>query len=56
MRLIRRLDITWTEHQVVIYEKIREFAEQSKEPLPDFVKKIIDEHVTTIEKTDTSGK
>jgi hypothetical protein len=54
MRLIRRLDITWTEHEVVIYEKIRGFAEQSEEPLPDFVKKIIDEHVTTIEKTASS--
>jgi len=49
LQLIRRLDITWTDHEVVIYEKIRKFAEQIQKPLPDFVKKIIDEHVKTID-------
>jgi len=54
MSMIRRLDITWKEHEVMIYEKIRKIAEQNTEPLPDFVKKIIDQHIRVTEKPNDS--
>jgi hypothetical protein len=41
LRLIRRLDITWTEQETVYYDKIKKMSEQNNRPLPDFIKDFI---------------
>lgn len=41
LRLIRRLDITWTEQETVYYDKIKKMSEQNNIPLSDFVKNLI---------------
>lgn len=38
LRLIRRLDVTWTESEVAQYERLKELASQSGSELPEFVK------------------
>jgi hypothetical protein len=45
--LIRRLDLTWNEQEVETYERIQAMAKNTKEPLPDFVKKIIELYVNS---------
>ncbi|MDR2756979.1 MAG: hypothetical protein LBC20_14875, partial [Planctomycetaceae bacterium] len=45
LKIIRRLDLTWSEQEIAYYDNIRKIAEQDNVPLPDFVKKIIENHV-----------
>jgi 5-methylcytosine-specific restriction endonuclease McrA len=44
MRLIRRLDVTWTEDEVADYEQLKAMALDENERLPDYVKKILKSH------------
>jgi hypothetical protein len=45
LRLIRRLDVVWTEKEVEIYEKLRKRAESVEEPLPEYVKAVLALHL-----------
>ncbi len=44
LRLIRRLDVTWTENEVRDYERLVDLADTEELELPDFVKKCLREH------------
>jgi hypothetical protein len=41
LRPVRRLDLTWTEAEIEIYDKLMQQAQASGENLPDFIKKIL---------------
>jgi len=41
LRLIRRMDISWTEDEIHEYEKLQRMAKASQQDLPDFVKSIL---------------
>ncbi len=41
LRLVRRLDITWTESEVAQYECLKELASKVNVELPDFVKSVL---------------
>ena len=45
LREVRRLDVLWDENDMRIYEKLKHRAEESKHTIPDYVKKIIMEHL-----------
>jgi len=38
LRLVRRLDITWTESEVQQYERLRSLATDAEQTMPEFVK------------------
>lgn len=40
-RNIRRLDVTWDENEVNVYDELQEHAEESDTAMPDFVKAIL---------------
>ena len=44
MEPIRRLDIAWTKDEVEAFDRLRVQAVHAKEPMPDYVKKILDDH------------
>lgn len=46
LRLIRRLDIVWTEGEVAHYERLKSRAEALGESLPVYVKAVLDAHAT----------
>jgi hypothetical protein len=41
LRQIRRLDVVWAEHEVRVFDKIRQRADSLKTPMPDYVKEIL---------------
>ena len=41
LRLIRRLDITWTEHEVPEYDQLLSMSKHAQRELPDFVKDVL---------------
>lgn len=41
LRLIRRLDVTWTESEVPHFEKLRQLARRAQQELPEFVKAVL---------------
>jgi len=41
LRLIRRLDITWTQHEVPDYDRIVSMSRHARQELPDFVKDVL---------------
>lgn len=45
LRQIRRLDITWTEHEVPDYDALRDLCELQQKELPDFVKAVLRNHI-----------
>lgn len=45
LREIRRVDMLWDEDEVEIYEKLKQQSQKNAVPLPDYVKKIIAEHL-----------
>jgi hypothetical protein len=45
LREIRRADIVWTEDEVATYERLRALADATNEPLPEFVKAVIQEYL-----------
>ena len=45
LRLIRRLDIAWTEQEVEVFEKFRAHVEKLNESMPKYVKAIIEKHL-----------
>jgi hypothetical protein len=49
LRAIRRLDVVWTEQEVADYERLRQEAERSAEPMPDFVKAVLNRHLNSTE-------
>ena len=40
LREIRRVDIVWEKDEIQVYEKLKQQAEHSRAPLPEFVKKL----------------
>ncbi|MEA1950973.1 MAG: HNH endonuclease [Planctomycetota bacterium] len=45
LRQIRRLDITWTEEEVLDYDSLQKLSELQKEELPDFVKAVLRDYI-----------
>jgi 5-methylcytosine-specific restriction endonuclease McrA len=45
LRLIRRLDVVWTEGEVKIYENLKRRADSLAEPLPEYVKAVLARHL-----------
>jgi hypothetical protein len=45
LREVRRLDLTWAEDDVLIYEQLQRFADQAHETLPDYVKRILKQRI-----------
>ena len=45
LRLIRRLDITWTDAEITEYDRLVTLSKQAQEDLPEFVKSVIRNHV-----------
>ncbi len=45
LRIMRRLDVTWDENEIAIYEQLKQRAHETQEALPDFVKAVLKEHV-----------
>jgi len=45
LRPIRRLDITWTQDEIGEYEQLRQRALLDDENLPDYVKKVLKQHL-----------
>ena len=49
LRAVRQLDITWTEREIALYERLKSQASSAGEPLPEYVKSILAAHVLNIE-------
>lgn len=45
MRPVRRLDVVWTESETEVFDRLKERSQQANEPLPDFVKQILRNHL-----------
>ena len=45
LRVVRRLDIVWGEHEVEVYERLRRRVETLDESMPGYVKAIIKKHL-----------
>lgn len=45
MRPIRRIDLTWTDEEVKIYDRLKAQAIQAQQELPEYVKEIIAKHI-----------
>jgi hypothetical protein len=41
LRLIRRLDVTWSADEVAEYEHLVKLSKHAKQELPDFVKDVL---------------
>ena len=41
LRLIRRLDVTWTEDEVPEYDRLVKLSKYAEQDLPDFVKECL---------------
>lgn len=50
LRLIRRLDVVWTQGEVETYEKIKRLAAASNEPIPQYVKDVLSRHIEQTDK------
>ena len=46
LRLIRRLDVSWTEKEVPDYERLHKLSAKAQVDLPDFVKSVLKKHAT----------
>jgi 5-methylcytosine-specific restriction endonuclease McrA len=46
LREVRRLDILWTENEVQAYERLKKAAQASQFPVPEYVKKIVAQHLS----------
>jgi hypothetical protein len=49
LRVVRRLDIIWTESEIALYERLKTQAAIAHEPLPEYVKAILATHVSNTE-------
>ena len=49
LRMIRRLDVVWTEREVEVYERLQHRVEMTEESMPDYVKAVIRKHLETVE-------
>jgi hypothetical protein len=47
LREVRRMDIIWEENEIMVYERLKQLAQENKFPIPDFVKQIIAKHLDT---------
>jgi hypothetical protein len=45
LREMRRTDMVWTEEEVATYERLKNIAVQARYRIPDYVKKIVENHV-----------
>jgi hypothetical protein len=48
LKEIRRADVIWTEAEIEIYDKIREQANRLGEAIPEFIKKILEKHFSSL--------
>lgn len=46
LRVIRRLDITWTEKEVREYDQLVELSKHAQQELPDFVKSVLRDRIS----------
>jgi hypothetical protein len=47
LRVVRRLDVVWMEHDVPDYDKLAEMSQNANQELPKFVKDILRKHLDT---------
>lgn len=45
LRTVRRLDVVWTEHEIEVYERLKERAKSVQARIPKYVKAVIKKHV-----------
>jgi len=45
LKLIRRLDVVWTEQEVETYERLKKRAQKTQETMPRYVKEVLRRHV-----------
>ena len=45
LRFMRRLEVVWDEGEIADYEQLKQRAQNHREALPDFVKKVLGEHL-----------
>ncbi|HZP83039.1 MAG TPA: HNH endonuclease [Chthonomonadaceae bacterium] len=45
LKVMRRLDITWSEQEVAYYERLKTLAEAAQEEMPDYVKDVLRQHM-----------
>ncbi len=50
LREIRRMEIVWEEDEVRIYEKLKKIADKRKIEAPDYVKKVLANHIDELNK------
>ncbi len=46
LRSMRRLEVVWEESEIAEYEQLKQRAQNNQEALPDFVKKVLGEHLS----------
>ncbi len=46
MRPLRRLEVVWSGDEIIVFERLRRRARLTKLAMPDYVKKVIAQHVT----------
>ncbi len=47
LRVVRRLDVVWTEHEVPDYDRLLQMSNHACEELPNFVKDVLRKHTKT---------
>lgn len=47
LRVIRRLDIVWAEHEVERYDRLKKRADELGTPIPDYVKAVLETQIGT---------
>ena len=45
LRMVRRLDIVWTEHEIEVYERLKKRAANAQERMPAYVKSVVKKHL-----------
>jgi hypothetical protein len=45
LREVRRLELLWEEDEVQTYERLKEVAKETQYRMPDYVKRVIKEHL-----------
>ena len=45
LRFIRRLEVVWEEMEIAEYEQLKQRAQNDQDTLPDFVKRVLGEHL-----------
>ncbi|HLB12215.1 MAG TPA: HNH endonuclease [Dehalococcoidia bacterium] len=45
LRAVRRLDLVWAEHEVAVYERLKDRAQYAHQPMPEYVKRVLKKHL-----------